>query len=190
MLQWACCDCSCTHSFDSLVERVLYCPAAHLIESQLETPARPVQDGICLWNAAVRACLLGHGQLYRDVGRAHVDVCCVSVFLTHTHVCAAVAAVYCVNVMCSPCKFSFECVHVRCRRVIPLCTYVLDPSDKNLLLLGHKRAREGLVQPQVCLAGDVSPAPCLPLAAGELAAAARLRQARSLSACIRFLAIR
>ncbi len=41
------------------------------------------------------------------------------------------------------------------------------------------------MQPQVCCVGDVSSAPCLQVAAGELAAATRLRQARPSSACIR-----
>ncbi len=42
------------------------------------------------------------------------------------------------------------------------------------------------MQPQACRAGDVSAAPCLQVAARELAAATRLRQAMPLSACIRF----
>jgi hypothetical protein len=42
---------------------------------------------------------------------------------------------------------------------------------------------KGLAQPQACRAGDVSAASCLQVAAGEQAAATRLRQARPLSAC-------
>ncbi len=48
---------------------------------------------------------------------------------------------------------------------------------------------EGLAQPQACRAGDVSAASCLQVAAGELAAATRLRQARPLSACTCYFAI-
>jgi hypothetical protein len=51
----------------------------------------------------------------------------------------------------------------------------LDPSDKFLLFLQPKRAQVGLAQPQACRAGDVSAALCLQVAAGELAAATRLR---------------
>ncbi len=47
------------------------------------------------------------------------------------------------------------------------------------------REREGLAQLQACRAGDVSAAPCLQVAEGELTAATRLRQARPLSACMR-----
>ncbi len=51
-------------------------------------------------------------------------------------------------------------------------------SGRNFAFLCPKRAREGLAQPQACRAGDVSAAPCLQVAAGEPAAATRLRQAR------------
>jgi hypothetical protein len=69
------------------------------------------------------------------------------------------------------------------------------PIRQSLLFLLPKRAREGLAQPQACRAGDVThvsaarPHPawrCLQGAAGELAAATCLRQARPLSAPIRF----
>ncbi len=58
-------------------------------------------------------------------------------------------------------------------------------KDSSMLM----RAREGLTSPQACRAGDLSAAPCLQVAAGELAAAIRLRQARTLNACIRCFAI-
>ncbi len=56
---------------------------------------------------------------------------------------------------------------------LPTCTAVLHPMAKE-----HVHALKGLVQLQACRAGDVSAAPCLQVAAGELAAATRLRQAR------------
>ncbi len=45
------------------------------------------------------------------------------------------------------------------------------------------RAREGLAQPQACRLGVVSAAPCLQVAAGELAAATRLQQAMLSNTC-------
>ncbi len=63
------------------------------------------------------------------------------------------------------------------------------PIGQNCIVSVAQACAKGLAQPQTCRAGDVSAAPCLLLAAGELAAATRLRQARPLSACIRFSAV-
>jgi hypothetical protein len=54
------------------------------------------------------------------------------------------------------------------------------PYDKK-----HMHALKGLAQPQACRAGDVSAAPCLQVAAGELAATTRLRLRQAIESTLR-----
>ncbi len=76
-----------------------------------------------------------------------------------------------------------QCVSMRLCCLLYRDVLFFTPSNKILLFSRPKRAREGLAQPQACRAGAVCAAPCLQVAAGELAAATHLRQAGPLSAC-------
>ncbi len=73
----------------------------------------------------------------------------------------------------------------RCVRRVALahiCTiYTIVCLSFHYMSEEHVHALKGLAQPQACRAGDVSAALCLQVAAGELAAATRLRLRQALS---------